>query len=321
MSVADLTMTVADRVVVAAGVLCLALEPVDGADLPAWEPGAHVDLVLSHELVRQYSLCGDPADRQRWEVAVLREPAGKGGSVFVHDRLAVGDRVRVRGPRNHFRLEPAAGYRFIAGGIGITPLVPMLAAAAAAGAQWQLVYGGRTRTSMAFADRLAASYPGQVTVVPQDVLGMLDLVSLLEVPSPGTLVYCCGPGPLLDAVAEQMKRWPPGSLHLERFTATPGAPGATATARGKATFEVELALSGRAVTVEPHESVLQAVERSGVVVLSSCREGICGTCETAVLDGTPEHLDHLLTNEEQAANDCMMICVSRSLTPRLVLEL
>jgi ferredoxin len=170
---------------------------------------------------------------------------------------------------------------------------------------------------MAFADALAADSPGQVDLVPQDERGLIDLETLLGTPEAGTLVYCCGPGPLLDAVSAGMEKWPSGSLHLERFAAEP-APAQTA---GQTSFEVELSLSGKTLTVTPEDSILETVERAGVTVLSSCHEGICGSCETGVLDGVPDHRDQLLTEDERAANDCMVICVSRSVSARLVLEL
>ena len=314
---ADLDLVVAAAEPAAAGVLLLTLRRPDGGDLPAWTPGGHVDLVLRADLIRQYSLCGDPADRSALQVAVLCEPAGRGGSRFVHERLTHGVPVRVRGPRNNFQLVDAERYLFIAGGIGITPIRPMIAAAAAAGADWRLVYGGRTRASMAFATELRERHPEQVSVCPQDEIGLLDLDAALGEPAAGTVVYCCGPEPLIAAVQDRCRSWPPGSLHVERFAPVPDAAGA-----GPGTaFEVELSLSGKTLTVPVGTSILRAVEEAGVQVLSSCREGTCGTCETPVLAGVPEHHDSLLTDEERAAGDAMMICVSRSRTPRLVLEL
>jgi ferredoxin-NADP reductase len=301
---------------VADGVVTLTLRDPAGDALPDWQPGAHLDLVLRPDLVRQYSLCGDPADRDTLRVAVLREPAGRGGSAYVHDELAEGQRIRIRGPRNHFPLVPARRYLFIAGGIGITPILPMVAAARAEGADWQLLYGGRTRGSMAFRAELAELSPDRVVLRPQDETGLLDLDSVLGVPRDGTAVYCCGPEPLLAAVQERCAHWPAGTLHVERFTAKPDAD-----AGPKTTFEVELARSGRTLTVPADRTVLQAVEDAGVPVLSSCQEGTCGTCETVVLDGVPDHRDSVLTDEERAIGDAMMICVSRSRTARLVLDL
>jgi ferredoxin-NADP reductase len=292
---------------VADGVIALELRDPAGAELPAWTPGAHLDLLLPNSLVRQYSLCGDPADRTAYRLAVLREPAGRGGSAWNHAELHPGTPVLVRGPRNNFPLVPYERYLFIAGGIGITPLVPMIAAAEAAGARWSLVYGGRTRSAMAFARELREAHGGRVTLWPQDERGLIDLGVL----GGDALVYCCGPPPLLEAVAE---RCPPDRLRLERFApVTPAAPAGS--------FEVELAVTGRTLTVPPDRSVLDVLEEAGVPILSSCREGTCGTCETTVLAGEVEHRDTLLTPAERAANDTMFVCVSRAACPRLVLEL
>ena len=300
----------------AEGVVALTLKTLDGAPLPEWAPGAHVDLVLGDGVPnRQYSLCGDVNDRSAYRLGILRDAGGGGGSRHVHDRLAAGDVVRVRGPRNNFALVPSPRYLFIAGGIGITPILPMIAAAEAAGADWRLVYGGRTRASMAFLDELAA-HGDRVSVCPQDETGLLDLATLLGTPEPDTLVYCCGPEPLLAAVEARCAGWPSSALHLERFAARPmGAP-----VRAEA-FDVELARSGLTLTVPPELSILDVVEAAGVGVLSSCAEGTCGTCETTVLDGRPDHRDSVLTAAEQGSNSCMLICVSRSCTDRLVLDL
>ena len=311
----ELTLEVAGRAEAASDVVVLTLRDPAGGVLPEWRPGAHIDLLLEPGLERQFSLCGDPADRSAWRIGVLREADGRGGSAYVHDKLTEGTVVRAREPRNHFPLEPAGRYLFIAGGIGITPLLPMIAAAQAAGTPWHLVYGGRTRASMAFREELAARHPGRVDIRPQDETGLLDLDGLLGQPQPGTLVYCCGPEPLLAAAEARCAAWPPGSLHTERF-----APAAAAAAPATG-FEVELAASGLTVPVPPDRSILQAVEGAGVQVLFSCTEGTCGTCETAVLAGVPEHRDTVLTPGERAAGDVMMICVSRSRTPKLVLDL
>lgn len=312
----DLDLVVADREHAADGVVLLTLHDPSGADLPVWTPGSHVDLVLGDGLVRQYSLCGDPADRTSFRVGVLREPQSRGGSAYVHDHLVAGAPVHVRGPRNNFPLQPSPRYLFLAGGIGVTPLVPMLAAAQAAGAQWRLVYGGRSRASMALRDELVERYGDRVLLCPQDETGLLDLPALLDEPAEQTLVYCCGPEPLLSAVEQRCAPWPSGSLHVERFS--PKEQGEPVLA---GSFEVELATTGRTITVTPEQSILQAVEAVGVTVLSSCQEGTCGTCETPLLAGEADHRDSLLTDEERQANDTIFICVSRSVCPRLVLEL
>ncbi|MDH6455262.1 MULTISPECIES: PDR/VanB family oxidoreductase [unclassified Streptomyces] len=314
------TLTVAGRTLVADGVVCLTLRRPDGGPLPSWTPGAHIDVLLdgdAHGLIRQYSLCGHPADRGAWQIAVLREPQGRGGSAHVHDQLLEGADVRVRGPRNNFPLRPADRHLFIAGGVGITPILPMVEAAEAAGADWRLLYGGRTRTSMAFLDRLAP-HGDRVLVRPQDEYGLLDLAAHLGTPKEGTLVHACGPEPLLRAVQEQCAGWPPGTLGVERFAPVPTAAAGTAAATS---FELELARSGLTLTVPPDRSVLETVEEAGVDVDFSCREGTCGTCETDVLEGRPDHRDSLLTEDERAAGDTMLICVSRSCGPRLVLDL
>jgi ferredoxin-NADP reductase len=311
----ELDLVLEKKEAVADDVVRLVLRHPDGYELPAWAPGAHVDLVLADGLVRQYSLCGDPDDLSTLHVAVLREEAGRGGSQHVHDELGEGDAVRVRGPRNHFPLVQADRYLFIAGGIGITPILPMIAQVEAAGADWQLVYGGRTRSSMAFRAELQDRYPGKVVIHPQDEAGLLDLPTLLADPG-ATAVYCCGPEGLLAAVEERCASLPTGTLHVERFAPKDGAADGP-----RESFEVELAQTGTILTVPADRSVLDVVEDSGIQVLSSCQEGTCGTCETTVLSGIPDHRDSVLTDDEQAANDTMMICVSRSCSPRLVLDL
>lgn len=312
----ELDVRVARKEAVAAGVTLLTLVRPGSGRMPAWAPGAHVDLMLGPDLVRQYSLCGDPRDDGELRIAVLREDAGRGGSARVHDALAEGDLVRIRGPRNHFALVAATEYVFIAGGIGITPILPMVAEVVGRGAAWRLVYGGRTRASMAFAAELAAAHADRVDVRPQDETGLLDLDAVLGAPRAGIAVYCCGPEGLLAAVEQRCASWPAGALHVERFSPKPVEDAAPATS-----FTVELARSGLTLTVPPERSILEVVEDAGVDALSSCQEGTCGTCETPVLDGVPDHRDSLLSAAERAANDVMFICVSRARSGRLVLDL
>lgn len=297
------------------GVVALTLRASDGKMLPKWEPGAHVDLIIRGVATRQYSLSGDPADPYTWRLGILRDAEGSGGSLYVHDRLAVGDTVRVRGPRNNFPLVDSPRYLFIAGGIGITPILPMVRSAERAGADWRLAYGGRTRGSMAFLDDLAA-YGDKVAVLPQDETGLLDLNVLLGAPREDTKVFCCGPEPLLNAVENACQTWPKRSLHTERFVAKPLTEPVL-----KTPFEVHLERSGITLTVPPEQSILSAIDQAGVGVRSSCEEGTCGTCEVRVLDGVPDHRDSVLDEDERDTGSCMMICVSRSCTPRLVLDL
>lgn len=309
------TLVVAARTHAADGVVSLTLRRPDAGPLPSWTPGAHIDLLLDGGLIRQYSLCGRPADRDTWQIAVLREPQGRGGSAYVHEHLVEGSTVRVRGPRNTFPLRPAARHLFVAGGVGITPVLPMLEAAEAAGSDWRLLYGGRTRTSMAFLDRLAR-HGERVLLRPEDEFGLLDLAAFLGAPEEDTSVHACGPEPLLRAVQERCAAWPPGTLVVERF-----APAEPADSRPAEAFDVVLARAGLTLTVPPDRSVLQVVTEAGVAVDFSCQEGTCGTCETDVLDGMPDHRDSLLSEDERAAGDTMLICVSRSCGPRLVLDL
>jgi ferredoxin-NADP reductase len=298
----------------AEGVVVLTLADPQGAQLPAWTPGAHIDLLLD-DLVRQYSLCGTPGDQHAWRIAVLLDPNGRGGSRRVHETLQVGGQITVRGPRNHFPLHEVPRYIFIAGGIGITPILPMVAAAADAAADWHLYYGGRDQASMAFQDELER-HGDRVTLWPQDTNGLLPLDDILGQPADGTLVYCCGPEGLLTAAEQRCAAWPPGSLHLERF-----APKPQSEPDQEQPFEVVCQRSGLTVTVPPGQSIIDALDENGVSVLSSCLEGVCGTCETRVLEGIPEHRDSLLSEDEREANEYMMICVGRSKSDRLVLDL
>ncbi|NMH97453.1 oxidoreductase [Pseudonocardia sp. K10HN5] len=295
------------------GVLALRLVDPGGAALPQWSPGAHVDLVLASGLVRQYSLCGDPADRSCYLVAVRREPAGRGGSAEVHATALVGTTLGVRGPRNRFELVDAPAYLLLAGGIGITPLLPMLVEIRRRGRPCELWYGGRDRASMPFVDRLRRLHPDGVHIVPQDECGLLDVAGLTAAAAPGTAVYCCGPEGLLRAAEQACGEL---DLHTERFAAT----AAPAVAAGGA-FEVELRRSGTVLAVPPDRTLLDVVRAAGADVLSSCEDGFCGTCEVRVLDGEPEHHDTILSAAERGRGETMMICVGRSRSPRLVLDL
>ncbi|UXX93113.1 PDR/VanB family oxidoreductase [Streptomyces sp. AD2-2] len=299
-----LRLRVAARETVAEGVVQLRLE---GADLPRWEPGAHIDLVLPSGLVRQYSLCGDPADTSSYTVATRLVEDGRGGSREVHEQVWEGTELEVRGPRNRFPLIDAPSYVFVVGGIGITPVLPMLRALPE-GADWRLVYAGRTPDSMPFLEELAEFGTDRVTVMsgrrPE-----LDAL-LAELPE-GAVVYCCGPEGLMAAVAE---RFP--DVRLERFAPRAQLGGGT---RGDTAFEVELRRSGRTLTVPADSTVLAAVRAELPDTLYSCEQGFCGTCQQRVVEGEVEHRDELLTDAER--DDSMLICVSRARGERIVLDM
>ncbi|MFT4215063.1 MAG: PDR/VanB family oxidoreductase [Microbacterium sp.] len=307
--VVDLPVRVRSLVREAEGVMSVELEAL-GEPLPAWTPGSHIDLVVPGAPVRQYSLCGDPVS-PRYRIAVLREPESRGGSRAVHERVRPGDELVVRGPRNHFALEKADGYLFVAGGIGITPLLPMVRTAAAAGAPWRLLYLGASRRRMPFLDELAA-LGGDVCVIARDEGERADLPAEIAA-HPGALIYACGPERMLSALAETVPD-AEARLRVEYFTAPrieyePGG-----------LFRIRLERAGVELDVEADESVLDVMRAAGVDVLSDCEEGICGSCETRVLDGEVEHRDFVLTPQERARSDCMMVCVSRAACPLLVLD-
>ncbi|MET7400378.1 PDR/VanB family oxidoreductase [Dactylosporangium sp. NPDC005572] len=311
-------LVVANRRWLTPNVVALDLIDPAGAELPHWEPGAHLELLIEPDLVRHYSLCGSGSGsgERVWTIAVQREPAGRGGSTWIHERLHTGYGIRVRGPRNHFTLINASRYIFVAGGIGITPLIPMVDAIDRTRRPWSLTYGGRSRTTMAFAEQLVERYGDHISLVPEDECGLIDLAAVLGHPEPATAVYCCGPEPLLSAVESICQAWPSGALHTERFTARPQP-----SPNQDREFNVVLHRSGRTVAVPAGQTILATLDSAGVYVISSCQEGICGTCETTVIDGEIEHRDAYLTDEERAAGDRMMICVSRAAGERLVLDL
>lgn len=301
-----INVIVRDRIDEAEGVISLLLERPDGGSLPKWEPGAHLELVLGESLIRQYSLSSDPQNSSQWRLGVLREPEGRGGSERVFQTLLPGVEVVVSEPRNNFLLEPSSQYLFIAGGIGITPILSMITVAERKGIPWRLLYGGRSRNSMAFVKELQ-QYGDRVTFAPQDEVGLLDLASWLEHVEPGMTVYSCGPEPLLNAVERQMAHWPAGSLRVERFR-----PKVLESVEEDHEFEVEFIDSDVTLKIPADRSILSVAEDAGLPVFSSCGEGTCGTCQTRVIEGLIDHRDSLLSKEEQGRNDIMLICVSRA---------
>jgi ferredoxin-NADP reductase len=306
-------------------VLSIELGSNDGSPLPPWDPGAHIDVHLPSGRVRSYSLHGDPGDRSSYHIAVLDVANGRGGSSEVHRVAAPGAELSASAPLNSFRMQPAREYLFLAGGVGVTPLLPMAREAARAGVPWTFVYGGRTRASMAFLDVLSSLPGGHLEAVPQDERGRPDLAAAFAALSAGAAAYCCGPAGMLDAaVRTGASTRPAVPVHIERFQAAadPAARAGDPQAGADGPpFVVELARSGLTIEVPPGISVLDAVRARVPGVMSNCEQGICSACETAVLAGVPDHRDSVLTPREKAANGYMMICVSRSLTPRLVLDL
>lgn len=299
-----LSLVVAERVDEAEGVISLSLSDPSGAPLPAWSPGSHIDVHVGDGLVRQYSLSSSTSDRERWRVTILKEEGGS-ASTAIHDGLHVGTSVEVSLPRNNFVLEPSRRYVFVAGGIGITPIVPMIEAAEESGADWTLVYSGRSRDRMAFVEELA-HHGDQARFVATATEPRVDFDEYFAEPQPGTLVYACGPEGLLRAIEDATKAWPVGSVHLERFVAREFDDS------GDMEFEVEFVDSGVTATVPVGRSILEIAEEHDIPVISSCSEGTCGTCETAVISGTPDHRDSILSDAERAANTTMFLCVSRS---------
>lgn len=294
----------------ATGIVSVVLRSPTGDRLPAWAPGAHVAVTLPSGLVRQYSLCGPADDTYSYTIAVLLVGDGRGGSREIHQRLRIGEVLEVGEPRNNFALTDAPRYLFLAGGVGITPILSMIESLREQTdpPPWRLVYGGRDRAAMAFLDRVQAS--DGVDVIPQDEAGLPDIAGALADSPPGTAVYCCGPPAMIAAVSEACARHPELALHVERFAAAAGD--IPPTVDGDGAFDVELARSGVTVTVPAGTSVLDAVLDVNPDTAFSCAAGFCGTCETKVLSGEVDHRDELLSEDERRSNATMMICVSRS---------
>jgi ferredoxin-NADP reductase len=316
-AIADTTLRArVRRVSVAAErIVAVELEGPDGQPLPSWRPGAHIDVALADGIVRQYSLCSRPG-APSWRLAVLEEESGRGGSQLVH-QLRVGDVLRVSAPRNNFSLE--LGSRrvvFVSGGIGVTPILPMIHAAADAGVDWRMVKLSRSPQSAAFTDEVA-QYGHRVHHHFDSIAGTLDLEETLDaIGGDEADVYACGPGGLLSALESYASSRAGCVLRVERFSGVPNA----ALRPGDHSFVVETA-DGTEIEVRADQTILDAVTAAGIPMLSSCQEGICGTCETPVLEGVPDHRDQLLSEEERASGEMMMPCVSRCIGTRITLDL
>lgn len=288
-----------------------------GDTLPEWEPGAHIDVQIEGNDLRQYSLAGILGDKHTWRLGIRKETDGRGGSAWIHANAVVGSEILVGGPRNHFEYKNGTGQpvTFIAGGIGITPIIPMIEQAIAEKRPWQLHYVGSTLENMPFREELAA-LGGDVFLYPRDSSPRPDVTSIILELTFGASVYSCGPEALMQQVEECGHKRTDLDINVERFS-----PREVGDDRGLDTFEVEFNYSEKTVQIGPDQSILQAARDAGIEVVSSCQEGTCGSCETPVMKGKPIHLDSVLSEKEREESACMMICVSRSLTDRLVLDL
>lgn len=312
-----MNLNVASIARVAQGVLQLELRPADGGSLPGFTPGAHVDLHLPGGLRRSYSLANDAAERHRYVLGVQHEPQGRGGSAWLHDAASVGTVLQVSPPANHFALVEDADHSvFVAGGIGITPIWCMVQRLNALGRSWALHYRARSRASAAFlqellhpdyAERVHLSFGDEGHSRP-------DIEALVGAATGRTHFYCCGPLGMLDAFERACVSLDPARVHLERF-------GTGQEVASEGGFQVRLERSGAVVDIKPGQTILAALEAHGVAVPSSCQQGVCGVCETRVLEGRPDHRDLVLSDAEKAAGSSMMICCSGSLTPLLVLDM
>jgi vanillate O-demethylase ferredoxin subunit len=292
----------------------------EGGLLPPFRPGAHVDVRLPNGQLRQYSLCGDQGQGDRYLIAVLRAAQSRGGSQFLHERVGEGDRFWISEPRNLFPLaENARRSLLFAGGIGITPILSMAEHLAGIGADFELHYSARSAAEAAFLSRIGdSSYRNRVFLHFSEgpSAQRLDAAGVLGAPTEETDVYVCGPNRFMDHVlgTAAFLGWPAGRLHREYFADAPMvAPGEG--------FEVEIASSGLLVSIPPDKSVAEALEERGVVIPLACGQGICGTCLTGVLEGEPDHRDLFLSDEERARNDQFTPCCSRAKSPRLRLDL
>ena len=320
-----LRVRVTRKTVEAQDICSFELANVDGTPLPSFSAGSHIDVHLDAHgpggLTRQYSLCNDPAESHRYLIGVLRDAASRGGSIVMHDRVHVGSELQISPPKNHFALaHHAAHHLLLAGGIGITPILCMAERLSAIGAPFELHYATRSPARTAFLERIrGAAFAPHTSFHFDDgaAAQQLDIAALLARPPGGTHLYVCGPSGFMDAVlaASRAAGWDEGHIHYEFFNADvqPRA--------GDGAFEVQLASSGRVIAVAADRSVLAALADAGVVVPSSCEQGVCGTCLTRVIEGTPDHRDQYLMPDEQAANDQFLPCCSRAKSARLVLDL
>jgi ferredoxin-NADP reductase len=292
----------------------------DGGDLPPFTAGSHIDLHLPNGMIRSYSLVNDQKERHRYVIAVSNDAASRGGSKLIHETVRAGDIITISHPRNNFALHEVARHSvLIAGGIGITPLVSMIRRLEALGCSWELFYAARTRPAAAFLDELKAFRPDahpnlHLTFDQEPDARTIDLPAIVRAAPRDAHLYCCGPVPMLEAFEAATADRPSGHVHVEYFKARekPAAEGG---------FEVKLVRSNQTIAVQAGQTILDALLAAGVSANYACTEGVCGTCETKVLGGMPDHRDLFLSKEEQEANKTIMICCSGSKSSTLVLDI
>lgn len=303
----------------AQGIISVDLRAVDGQDLPAFEAGAHIDVHLPNGMVRSYSLLNDSRERHRYVLGVLKDANSRGGSKAVHEQLRIGMRLDISAPRNHFALDESAEHTvLLAGGIGVTPILCMAQRLHALGKPFEVLYFARTRQSAAFVDALQALGCPLHLHFDDAQGGPPDMKALLAARQlPNTHYYACGPAPMLDAFESHCQTLGYTNAHIERFAAVAVA----AASDAKQSYSVELKRSGKVIDITPGMSLLAALQAANAKVMTSCEEGICGSCETRVLEGIPDHRDSVLSPDEQASHKTMMVCVSGCKSDRLVLDL
>lgn len=316
----DILARVVRKEIEAQDIISIELERADGKALPAFSAGSHIDVHVSSALTRQYSLCNDPSERHRYVIGVLRDPASRGGSLTLHEKINVGDVISISEPRNHFSLEPAKRSILLAGGIGVTPILCMAERLSQINADFEFHYCARSAEKAAFRDRMSNStFASRVHFhfdngPPEQTL---DLTGLLENPKPDTHIYVCGPSGFIILVTNVAaeKGWASGQVHFEYFSAGP------VDTSNDGSFDIKIASSGRVYRIPAKVTVIDALAGYGVHIPTSCHEGVCGTCVTRVLEGTPDHRDYYFTVRERARNDQFTPCCSRAASAMLVLDL